>query len=381
MRHGRLDHGQVWAQYSTGQLPAEIGRSMGRPPDAIYSMIRKAGGIRPAPRVRSPRQLSLAEREEISRGLAAGESCRSIAKMLGRSPSTISREIDRNGGPARYRAVVADRAAWKASRRPKVSKLAACPQLAAVVAEGLKQRWSPEQIAGWLRRMHPDDPELWVSHETIYRSLFVQTKGALNQELTGYLRTKRVMRRPRGGNRFKSTTMGQLTDIISIRERPAEAEDRAVPGHWEGDLICGTGGSAVATLVERSTRFTQLVRIEKINSETVAAALGTHIVTLPEQLRRSLTWDQGKEMARHIQFTVDTGVAVYFCDPKSPWQRGTNENTNGLIRQYLPKRTDLRPHTQADLDAIALELNGRPRKTLGFMTPSEKYAEAVALTA
>jgi IS30 family transposase len=381
MRHGRLDHGQVWAQYSAGQLPAEIGRSMGRPPDAIYSMIRKAGGIRPASRVRSSRQLSLAEREEISRGLAAGLSCRSIAKMLGRSPSTISREINRNGGPARYRAVVADRSAWKASTRPKVSKLAAHPQLAAVVTEGLRKRWSPEQIAGWLRRMHPEDPELWVSHETIYRSLFVQTKGALNQELTGYLRTKRVMRRPRGGNRFKSTTMGQLTDIVSIRERPAEAEDRAVPGHWEGDLICGTGGSAVATLVERSTRFTQLVRIEKINSETVAAALGTHIVTLPEQLRRSLTWDQGKEMARHIQFTVDTGVAVYFCDPKSPWQRGTNENTNGLIRQYLPKRTDLRPHTQADLDAIALELNGRPRKTLGFMTPSEKYAEAVALTA
>jgi IS30 family transposase len=336
MRHGRLDHRQVWAQYSAGQLPAEIGRSMGWPPDAIYSMIYKAGGIRPAPRIRSSIQLSLAEREEISRGLAAGISCRSIATSLGRAPSTISREINRNGGPAGYRAVAADGAASKASTRPKVCKLAAHPELAAVIAKRLKKRWSPQQIAGSLRRIHPDDPELWVSHETIYRSLFVQTKGALNHELTGYLRTKRVMRRPRGANKYRSKTMGQLADMVNIRERPAEATDRAVPGHWEGDLICGTGGSAVATLVERSTRFTQLVRIEKINSETVAAALGSHIVTLPEQLRRSLTWDQGKEMGRHVQFTIDTGVAVYFCDPKSPWQRGTNENTNGLIRQYLP---------------------------------------------
>ncbi len=377
MRHGWLDHDHVWAQYATGQLPAEIGRSMGRPPDAIYTMIYKTGGIRPAPRIRSPRQLSLADREEISRGVAAGVSCRSIATTLRRSPSTITREVNRNGGRAGYRAVAADRAAWKASARPKVCKLAARPDLAVVVTKRLKKRWSPQQIAGWLRRIHPDDPEQWVSHETIYRSLFVQTKGVLNHELTGYLRTKRVMRRPRGANRFKSKTMGQIADMVNIRERPAEAADRAVPGHWEGDLICGTGGSAVATLVERSTRFTQLVRIEKINSETVAAALGSHIVTLPEQLRRSLTWDQGKEMSRHIQFTIDTGVAVYFCDPKSPWQRGTNENTNGVIRQYLPKRTDLRPHTQDDLDAIALELNDRPRQTLGFKTPSQALAEVL----
>src|SRR5680860_558444 len=316
MRHGWLDHDHVWAQYATGQLPFEIGRSMGRPPDAIYQMIRKTGGIRPAARVRSARQLSLAEREEISRWLAAGVSCRSIATTLRRSPSTITREVNRNGGRAGYRAVAADRAAWKASARPKVCKLAARPDLAVVVTKRLKKRWAPQQIAGWLRRIHPDDPEQWVSHETIYRSLFVQTKGVLNHELTGYLRTKRVMRRPRGANRFKSKTMGQIADMVNIRERPAEAEDRAVPGHWEGDLICGTGGSAVATLVERSTRFTQLVRIERIDSETVDAALGTHIVTLPEQLRRSLTWDQGKEMARHVEFTIDTGVAVYFCDPK-----------------------------------------------------------------
>ena len=219
-----------------------------------------------------------------------------------------------------------------------------------------------------------------MSHETIYRSLFVQAKGALKHELTGYLRTGRVMRRPRGGNKFGSKTMGQLRDVISIRERPAEAEDRAVPGHWEGDLICGKAGSAVATLVERSTRFALLIRIERIHSEVVARALREHILTLPQQLRRSLTCDQGKEMARHLQFTIDTGVAVYFCDPKSPWQRGTNENTNGLIRQYLPKRTDLRPHSQAQLDAIAAALNGRPRKTLHFMTPSQKLAEAVAST-
>jgi IS30 family transposase len=373
MRHGRLDHRQVWAQYAAGQLPAEIGRSMGRPPDAIYSMIRKTGGICPALRVRSSIQLSLAEREETSRGLAAGISCRSIATSLGHAPSTVTREINRNGGPTRYRAVRADGAAWKASTRPKVPKLAAHPALAEVVAKRLKKRCRRSRSLVGYAGPILTSRSCGCHTRLFYRALVVQTKGALNHELTGYLRTKRVMRRPRGANRFKAKTMGQIADMVNIRERPAEATDRAVPGHWEGDLICGTGGSTVATLVERSTRFTQLVRIEKITSETVAAALGSHI-------GRSLTWDQGKEMARHVQFIIDTGVAVYFCDPKSPWQRGTNENTNGLIRQYLPKRTDLRPHTQADLDAIALELNGRPRKTLGFMTPSEEFAEAVAPT-
>ncbi len=380
IKYGPLDHEQVWAHYADGQLPAQIGRSMGRPPDAIYGLIYKAGGIKPAGRVRSSRQLSLAEREEISRGLAAGESCRAIAARLGRAPSTVSREVDRNGGRERYRALKADRAAWDAARRPKTSKLAARPALRRRVEQRLRQRWSPEQIAGWLRREHPDDPEWWVSHETIYRSLFVQAKGALKHELTGYLRTRRVMRRPRGANKYRGNGMGQLRDVVSIRERPAEAEDRAVPGHWEGDLIRGTGGSAVGTLVERHSRFLLLIKIDKVDAETVATALRTHILTLPEHLRRSLTWDQGKEMGRHAQFTIDTGVQVYFCDPRSPWQRGSNENTNGLVRQYLPKRTNLKPHTQAELDAIARELNERPRKTLEFMTPSEKFAEAVALT-
>jgi IS30 family transposase len=379
IKYGPLDHEQVWTHYAAGQVPAAIGRSMGRPPDAIYALIYKVGGIKPAARVRSSRQLSLAEREEISRGLAAGQSCRGIAARLGRAPSTISREINRNGGSQGYRAVRADRAAWKAARRPKASKLAARPALRQVVEQRLRQRWSPQQIAGWLRREHPDDPEQWVSHETIYRSLFVQARGALKHELTGYLRTRRVMRRPRGANKYGSKTMGQLRDVISIRERPADAEDRAVPGHWEGDLIRGTGGSAVGTLVERSSRLLMLIKVDKVDAETVAAALRHHILTLPEQLRRSLTWDQGKEMGRHVQFTVDTGVAVYFCDPKSPWQRGSNENTNGLVRQYLPKRTDLKPYSQSDLDAIAAELNGRPRQTLQFMTPSQKFAEAVAL--
>ena len=353
---------------------------MGRPPDAIYALIYKAGGIKPAARVRSSRQLSMAEREEISRGLAAGESCRGIAARLGRAPSTITREVNRYGGRSCYRALTADRAAWKVRCGRRCPDWQRDPELRVVVEERLRQRWSPEQIAGWLRREHPDDSEWWVSHETIYRSLFVQAKGALKHELTGYLRSRRVMRRPRGANKYRGSGMGQLRDIVSIRERPAEAEDRAVPGHWEGDLIRGTGGSAVGTLVERSSRLLMLVQRDKVDAESVSAALRRHVLTLPKHLRRSLTWDQGKEMGRHVQFTIDTGVRVYFCDPKSPWQRGSNENTNGLVRQYLPKRTDLEPYSQAELDAIALELNTRPRKTLEFMTPSEKFAEAVALT-
>ena len=379
-RYQRLDHAQVWAFYAGGKLPAEIGRVLGRPPDAIYAMIYKAGGIRPSVRARSPRQLSLGEREEISRGLAAGESCRVIAGRLGRAASTVTREVAANGCRRGYRAVKADEDAYQRARRPKVCMLAARPELAMVVSERLQQRWSPEQIAGWLRRMHPDDPTRWVSHETIYRSLFVQARGALRHELTAHLRTRRVMRRPRGTNPLRAKTMGQLRDMVHIRERPAEVADRAVPGHWEGDLIRGTGASAIATLVERSSRLVLLAKLDGVDADTVAAALRAHVLSLPVQLRRSLTWDQGKEMARHAQFTIDTGVQIYFCDPKSPWQRGSNENTNGLLRQYLPKRTDLRPHTQADLDAIAAELNARPRQTLGFMTPSQKFAEAVALT-
>jgi IS30 family transposase len=376
-RYERVDHARVWEQYARGRLPAEIGRSMGRGPDGVYFVIRKAGGIRPAPRVRSARQLSLAEREEISRGVAGGESCRAIAARLGRAPSTVSRELGRNGGRRRYRALVAERAAWQAARRPKPAKLATHARLRKVVDKRLRQRWSPQQIAGWLRRVHPDEPEWWVSHETIYQSLFVQARGALKHDLTGYLRTRRVIRRPHGANKYGSKTMGQLRDVVSIRERPAEAEDRAVPGHWEGDLIRGTHASAVGTLVERRSRRGGLMKRAPGAGATLAPPRRHHIGRLHAQLRRSLTWDQGKELARHAQFTIDTGVQVYFCDPNSPWQRGSNENTNGLLRQYLPKRTDLRAHSQADLDAIAAELNGRPRKTLEFMTPSEKFAEVL----
>jgi IS30 family transposase len=270
------------------------------------------------------------------------------------------------------------RAGSAAHHRP--SRVRSRPTGDAPVAAKLEQRWSPEQIAGWLKRTYPQDPELQVSHETIYRTLFVQSRGALKRELTEHLRTRRRIRRPGGRNYRRTDGRGQLVDIVHISQRPAEAEDRAVPGHWEGDLILGKGMSAIGTLVERSTRFLLLIHLERIKSEHVVGELTRHVQTLPDQLRRSVTWDQGKEMALHANFTIDTGIQVYFCDPKSPWQRGTNENTNGLLRQYFPKRTDLKPYSQADLDAIAAELNGRPRKTLEFMTPSEKFAEAVAAT-
>jgi IS30 family transposase len=334
-RYERVDHEEVWEQYAKGRLPSQIGRSMGRGPDGVYFIIRKAGGIRPATRMRSARQLSLTEREEISRGIAAGETCRSIAIRLGRAPSTISREINRHGGREGYRALAADQTAWKAAQRPKACKLVTRPALRAEVERRLTQRWSPQQIAGWLRREHPDDPEWRVSHETIYRSLFVQARGALKHELTGYLRTRRVMRRPRGANKYRGNGMGQLRDVVSIRERPAEAVDRAVPGHWEGDLIRGTGGSAIGTLVERSSRLVMLVKLDKVDAETVAAALGQHILTLPQHLRRSLTWDQGKEMGRHIQFSIDTGVAVYFCDLK-PGSTGEGLLRAGLVQREMP---------------------------------------------
>jgi len=375
------DKAEVWERYGSGQSASAIGRVMGWAPASVAELIRSAGGIRPKPPCRSAVRLSLDEREEISRGLAAGESLRCIAERLRRAPSTISREVDRNGGRRKYRALRAEQAARVRARRPKPAKLAADPLLRLVVADKLAKNWSPEQIAVWLARTWPDDPEMHVSTETIYRSLFVRSRGALRRELTRHLRSGRTVRRPKGHRGMKDKGGGQLTDTVHISERPAEAADRAVPGHWEGDLLLGRGMSAISTLVERSTRFVLLVKLERIDSQTVLAALRQHILTLPAQLRRSLTWDQGKEMARHVAFTVDTGVQVYFCDPNSPWQRGSNENTNGLLRQYFPrKQADLRVYTQADLDAVAAELNGRPRKTLGFMTPSEKFNEAVALT-
>lgn len=331
---------------------------------------------KPAPEPkRSPLRLSLAEREEISRGLAAGESMRSIARRLGRAPSTVSREIASNHGSRRYRAVTADRAALRRTCRPKPAKLALNHSLREVVEAKLELRWSPEQISGWLSVTYPDDPEMQVSHETIYLSLFVQSRGALRKELTRYLRRGQVNRRPRGHSSYNG--QGKLNGMVNISERPAEVDDRAVPGHWEGDLIFGKGMKAVATLVERQSRFLIMVGLQEGHSaDVVADALSTKIAELPEQLRRSLTWDQGSEMAHHAKFTVATGVPVYFCDPRSPWQRGTNENTNGLLRQYFPKRR-LLPHDQAGLDAIAAELNGRPRQTLGWKTPSEVLDQAL----
>jgi IS30 family transposase len=371
---------ELWDGYAAGQTVSQLARRFGKRQASMYSRIQVSGGIRPTIPKRAARHLSFEDREEISRGLAAGHSLRQIAEGLGRAPSTISREVKANGGRSRYRAARADRASDQRRRRPKVCKLAATPRLQAMVADKLEQRWSPEQIAGWLKRANPEDPELQVSHETIYRTLYVQSRGALKRELTEHLRTRRRIRRPGNGNRQRASGSGNLVGMVHISERPAEVKDRAVPGHWEGDLILGKGMSAIGTLVERSTRFLLLIHLERIKSEHVVGELTRHVQTLPDQLRRSVTWDQGKEMALHATFTIDTGIQVYFCDPKSPWQRGTNENTNGLLRQYFPKRTDLKPYSQADLDAIAAELNGRPRKTLEFMTPSEKFAEAVAAT-
>ena len=364
---------ELAAQGSTTRLIAE---ELGRGRYAVAKHLRLMRRP-PAPEpVRSPLRLSLVEREEISRGLAGGESLRAIARRLGRAPSTVSREVAGNGGRRRYRACRADKAAVRGLRRPKASKLAACPRLRAVVEEKLELRWSPQQISGWLVENFPDDPEMRVSHETIYLSLFVQSRGALRRELTRYLRSGHSARRQRGYSVMNG--QGQLRGTLNIRERPADANDRAVPGHWEGDLLMGKRMHAMATLVERKTRFVMLVALPNGHSaDVVADALAAKIVELPDELRRSLTWDQGKEMAAHAQFSVKTGVPVYFCDPRSPWQRGSNENTNGLLRQYFPKRTEIAHYSQADLDADAAELNGRPRQTLRWKTPSQALDEAL----
>ena len=348
--------------------------------EALRMLVASTGGRLPRVVRQSRLRLSLAEREEISRGVVSGDSCRSIAGRLKRAPSTVSREIAGNGGRKRYRAHQAEQAAWGRARRPKAAKLASCPKLRQEVEAKLVSRWSPQQITGWLARTYPEDRQMQVSHETIYMSLFVQPRGALRKELTRYLRSRRMVRRPRAAR--PANGQGQLRDIVHISARPAEAADRAVPGHWEGDLLLGRGNSAIATLVERTSRLALLVGLPYgRSSEPVLAALAERIGTLPVQLVRSLTWDQGKEMAQHARFTIDTGLQIYICDPRSPWQRGTNENTNGLLRQYFPKGTDLAKVTQAELDAVAAELNGRPRQTLDWWSPSEKFVEAVALIA
>jgi IS30 family transposase len=367
---------EVWRRWRSGEAVKVLARAMRRHPSTVRDLLKRSGGVRPAPRRRGPLRLSLAEREEISRGLAAGMSLRGIAAGLGRAPSTVSREVARNGSRLSYRALGADGAAWARACRPKPTKLSQRPGLRSMVQEKLARRWSPEQIAGWLRRRFPTGREMRVSHETIYRSLFVQARGDLRHELVRYLRTKRAMRRPVGAR--LPDGRGARPGILNISQRPAEAADRAVPGHWEGDLIFGRGMSPVATLVERSTRYLLLISLPNGHrAELVAQAVAAAITTLPRQLTRSLTWDQGHEMAEHARFTLATGITVYFCDPKSPWQRGSNENTNGLLRQYLPRHVNLRDYTQADFDTIAAELNDRPRQTLGFKTPSEALAEAL----
>jgi IS30 family transposase len=319
--------------------------------------------------------LTLEEREEISRGIAVGMSIRAIAAKLGRAPSTVTREVNRNGGRAAYRASDADASAWSRAHRPKACRLATYPALRWVVAQKLALEWSPAQISGWLKWTYPRNKGLQVSHETIYRSLFVQTRGVLKKELIAHLRTGRNIRSPKGGT--AKVGLGSIVDALSIRERPAEAEDRAVPGHWEGDLLCGSKNSYIATLVERHTRFAMLIKVPGRETATVVDALSKQIRKLPQELRRSLTWDRGKEMADHKKFTVATDVQVYFCDPRSPWQRGSNENTNGLLRQYFPRGTDLSGYSQAHLNRIALRLNQRPRKTLGFETPADRLREVL----
>jgi len=372
----RLD---IRRRVAAGDWLIDVAAATGRTTRTVRNVLVRSGGLPPRPVVRSPLRLSSAEREEISRGLGAGESLRHIAVRLGRSASTVSREVAANGGRRRYRAWLAEASAERRARRPRVAKLARNRRLRREVERLLADRWSPQQIAARLRHDHPDDQEMWVSHETIYQSLFVQGRGALRAELTRCLRSGRARRR---SARRTTTAGGHIADMVLISERPAEVEDRAVPGHWEGDLIIGKDRhSAIGTLVERQTRYVLLFALPHgRTAEAVRTAIAERILSLPEQLRRSLTWDRGKEMAGHVQFTIDTGVAVYFCDPHSPWQRGSNENTNGLLRQYFPKGTDLSVHDQAHLDDVARQLNGRPRQTLGWMKPSEALAKIVAST-
>lgn len=367
----------MWEHWQKGDSLQQIAQLFDRNHSSIERILAETGGIRPAPRRRSRLALTLAEREEISRAVAAGKSIRSIANSLRRAPSTISREIHRNGGEERYRAAQAEQAAWERARRPKPYKLVVNRALARMVAARLRLLWSPEQIAGWLKHTYPNDECFQVSHETIYRSLFIQARGALKKELLAHLRRTRIMRRSRHHTQ-KSDNHGRILDTVSISERPATVEDRAVPGHWEGDLLFGSKNSQIATLVERQTRYVMLVKIGGKDTETVVNALIKHARKLPEELYQSLTWDRGKEMAGHKRFTLATDIQVYFCDPHHPWQRGSNENTNGLLRQYFPKGIDLSSYSQAKLNAIARQLNERPRKTLNYETPAQRFHQSVA---
>jgi len=369
----------MWERWKEGWTLHQIGHLFDRAHTSVHKILAETGGFRPPQRRRNAKALTLAEREEVSRFLAEGWSLRWIASKLGRAPSTISRELARNGGRDTYRAVQAEDAAWDRARRSKPCKLVENRSLAKIVSDKLRLLWSPEQIAGWLKHTYPSDQSLHVSHETIYRSLFIQARGALKKELLVHLRRTRGMRRSRHHTQ-KTDIHGKIVDAVSISERPGSAEDRAVPGHWEGDLFFGSHNSQIATLVERQTRYVMLVKVANKDTQTVVDALIKNARKLPQELYKSLTWDRGKELASHKRFTLATDIQVYFCDPRSPWQRGSNENTNGLLRQYMPKGIDISSYSQAKLNAVARQLNERPRKTLGYQTPAQKFDETVALT-
>ena len=368
---------EIWDRWQRGESMSSIGRGFERGSSSIYPLLSRTGGIRPPDRKRSRLSLTLVEREEISRGLKGRLSLRCIARRLQRSASTISREVKRNGGADHYRAVSSDQAAWDRALRPKLCQLACNRPLCRTLSGKLQLNWSPEQIAGWLKRAYPQEECNQVSHETIYRSLFVQARGVLKKELVEHLRSKRTMRRSRQAT-GKGHDRGQIKDMVSISDRPASVEDRAVPGHWEGDLLSGPKNSYIATLVERHTRYVMLVKLPDKSTQAVVSALIRQVKTLPRELYKSLTWDRGKELTDHCRFSLATDIDVYFCDPQSPWQRGSNENTNGLLRQYFPKGTDLSVYSQAYLNKVARQLNERPRKTLGFETPAERFNACVA---
>ena len=366
----------IWSFWSQGKSLSEIGRQLNKHAGSIFCFLQKYGGIKPVKPIRSKRALTLFEREEISRGLSANYSIRNIARSLNRSPSTISREIKRNGGVTKYRAISADRQTWIKAKRPKKSKLQINIGLNDIITDKLSNKWSPEQISGYLKRTYPTDTTMHISHESIYKTLYVQSRGHLKKELLKHLRTQRVMRQSKQFN-TKGNARGGIIDAVSIHDRPKDIDDRTIPGHWEGDLICGSNKSYIATLVERASRFTLLVKLKGNDTTSVVNAITNKIIELPNQLKKSLTWDRGMELAKHKKFTIDTEIKVYFCDPRSPWQRGTNENTNRLLRQYMPKKTDLSIHSQIDLDQIAKELNERPRKTLNFISPADRLSEVL----
>jgi len=362
---------ELWDRWKAGESISAISRALGRPPGSIFTIIKSNGGYVPPVRQRRSGQLTFPERESISRGLARGDSIRAIARSLGRAASTISREIARNRGPGRYRAVDAEDRAWDRARRRQPCVLATNTRLRDFVAGKLAEDWSPEQISGHLAKVHTVGSGMRVSHETIYKSLFVQARGVLAKELQRHLRSGRPTRR-NIHNTVTGQWRSQIKEAVSISERPAEADDRTVPGHWEGDLLLGRGLTQIATVVERSTRFTVLVQLDGRDMATVTERLSRKMLDLPAELRKSLTWDRGMELAGHKDVTAATGLTVYFADPQSPWQRGTNENTNRLLRQYMPKGTGMGHLTQDDLDTIAVKLNTRPRKTLNFDTPVDR---------